>query len=661
MFNLEKLRLPYREDSAFSLLAFAVFLIPLAFFLLTNENYETAKFSVFLVLTGCALWAFLKRQNKGRLVLAYNRPLFILLGLFLAWAVVSTVFSVDILYSLFGFYYRFTDSLLFYLVLSTFLILLVSIIDRAKFIFLLKILVFDALIVAIVACLQAVGITYYAGVSLGGGFIQGPSLLGNPDFSAMFMAAVFPFSLVFLINSAKFNSKIYYGLCAFVILASNLLLASRGALLAIVAGIFLALALLLIFRFEKKFFFGLLLLVLLVSGFGAEFLKVSRPAAISSIIQSVDLNTTARLEAWQISLKGVADHPFFGSGPGTFALFFERARSQSMASQVGVFDDPHNIFLRMAAAEGIPFVLIFVLLMATALYYAGKRLRQEKDLLTLACMASLVVWCVGASFNPVPVPMFMLLGVLLSGLIIGNTKSKDLNLKFRLKWPIYVFAAMLIVFGADLTVSEYVFGFAKRAYLNQDYQTGYKLSEAAWKINPTNALYKVYGIGSEIGLNAKPEIIIKDINSLTPVHKNQAASYVTASNLYALLYQTTGNKVYLQSALAQMNRALGIDKFYAERYGQRALYFYQLGDLDSAKNSLDTSLSLKSDEFSSWVLLAKIYQSRGEKTQTVFALTKAFKLRPDILQLGYLLRLAKILPDIKQVPIPVAAAGARLE
>jgi len=47
MFNLEKLRLPYREDNVFSLLAFTVFLIPLAFFLLTNENLKLPSLACF--------------------------------------------------------------------------------------------------------------------------------------------------------------------------------------------------------------------------------------------------------------------------------------------------------------------------------------------------------------------------------------------------------------------------------------------------------------------------------------------------------------------------------------------------------------------------------------------------------------------------------------
>jgi len=691
MFNLEKLRLPYREDSTFSCLSFLVFIVPLAFFLLTNENYETAKFSLMLILVGCALVSFLNRQPKGHLLWKFNKAFFYLLAAFFVWALASTIFSGDVLYSVFGFYYRFTDGLVFYSALIVFIVLLVNTLDRAKLVFLLKVLVFDALIVSVIACLQAFNITYFAGTSTG--LVQGPSLLGNPDFSAMFLAAVLPFALVFLIGPGKFFAKVYYGVCIFVIFTANLILVSRGALLATFAFMALTLVLLLVFRFPKKIFFSLLLLAVLALGFGNFFLNVSRPQAIATIVQNVDPNTTSRLAAWQISLHGVAQHPVLGSGLGTFALFFER--NMSLAPRIGVFDDPHNLFLRLAVTGGLPLLLIFLGLLAVAIYYGGKRLKAEKDLLTLACVAALIAWCVGVSFNPAPIPMFILLAVLLSGLLIDYIQSKDLALRV---WPkpavypapsitphkfvagvnglkessygtkyfvgrgwVYILAAALIIFGIDLAVSEYLFGFAKMNYLDNNYQKSYKLSSLAEKFNPTNRMYEIYRIGSEIGLNTSSGDIVSDIGKFTAIHPGQASTYVEASNMYNLLFGATGDKQYLKSAITEMDMALKIDKYYAERYGQEALYYYELGDLNASKSAVIKNLSLGDDNFAPWVLLAKIYQLEGNKAATVQALRRAFKLRPDIPQLGYMLYLAKNLADVKRVPIQIAPMPPHLE
>lgn len=657
MFNLENLRLPYREDSTFSCLSFLVFICPLAFILLTNENYETIKFSLMLVLVGCALVSFLYHRLKNSGGWKFNKVFFYLMAALFIWALLSTIFSMDVLYSVFGTYYRFTDSLVFYSALIIFLILLVNTLDKDKFIFLLKILVFDALAVSVIACLQAFNITSFAGTDTG--FVQGPSLLGNPDFSAMFLAAIMPFVLYFWLQAKKFPSKIYYGLCVFIIFTANLFLASRGALLAMFAFACTTLVLLLIFLFPKKIFFGLLVVVLLAFGFGNIFLDVSRPLAVASVVQNVDSNTTSRLAAWQISLHGVALHPVLGSGLGTFSLFFEQNRPAR--PQIGVFDDPHNLFLRLAVTGGLPFLLIFLGLLATSGYYAVKKLQTDKDLLTMASLAALVAWCVAVSFNPAPIPMFLLLAVILSGLLVEYTHAKSFPLLNRFKWAGYALGMVLIIFGVDLVFSEYLLGFAKQGYLNGDYQRSLKLSELAEKVNPTNELYGIYRIGGEIGLKADPDVISNDIRKFTAIHPAQAGTYLEASNMYNLLYISTGNKIYLQFAIDEMNHSLSIDKYFADRYGQESLYYYQLGDLNASKSAVIKNLTLDDSNFAPWVLLAKIYQLENNRSATIQALSRAFKTRPDIPQLEYYLYLAKHQADIKKVPFQIAPQAAHLE
>ncbi len=66
--NLQKLRWPYRDDALFSTLSFIVFLVPLALSIFADENFETAKFAVWLIFFGCALlvWARRKVGTVGR-------------------------------------------------------------------------------------------------------------------------------------------------------------------------------------------------------------------------------------------------------------------------------------------------------------------------------------------------------------------------------------------------------------------------------------------------------------------------------------------------------------------------------------------------------------------------------------------------------------------
>jgi O-antigen ligase len=316
MVNLEKLRLPYREDTAFGLLALAVFVIPLAFSYYAYENFESVKFSLFLLCTGGAFAAF-ALANKGRtIIVKYNKYFYALLLAFFLWAVISSIFSLDFVYSLIGFYYRYTSGLLFYAVFLVFLLLLMQLLDAGRLEYLLKILVLDAFLVALVSYLQSFGWIFYSGLGASA-FVRGPSLLGNPDFSAMFLAALLPITVYFFIKSGRLWPRVYYGVVAFSIIVANLILASRATLIAMAISALVALGLLWIFKFPKSLFWALFAVAFLAGVGGNYFLNVSRPEAVSSIASAPDSNTFDRFSAWDVSFKGIAHAPFFGSGPGT--------------------------------------------------------------------------------------------------------------------------------------------------------------------------------------------------------------------------------------------------------------------------------------------------------------------------------------------------------
>ncbi len=257
--------------------------------------------------------------------------------------------------------------------------------------------------------------------------------------------------------------------------------------------------------------------------------------------------------------------------------------------------------------------------------------------------------------------MFLLLAVLLASLLFKDSQTKTVYFNKPARALIVVMGAVFIACGVLLIVSEYIFGFSKIYFLNQSYDKAYSLSSLAANINPTNQIYKVYKIGSEISLGKSPDLVTADILQFTRIHPLEARTHVEASNFYNLLYRSTGNKVFLQAAIAQMQTALAIDPYYGERYGQLALYYYQLGNLPAAKIAVIKSLSLKDDDFSSWVLLAKIYQQYNEKPQAILALEKAFHLQPNIPQLRYLLYLAKTSKDIRQVPIQIVIRPPNLD
>ena len=66
-----------------------------------------------------------------------------------------------------------------------------------------------------------------------------------------------------------------------------------------------------------------------------------------------------RLETYKSTLRMIADHPWFGTGQGTFAYAFPAYRSPNV-SMVGVWDIAHNSLLEIAADMGVPIATLVV-------------------------------------------------------------------------------------------------------------------------------------------------------------------------------------------------------------------------------------------------------------------------------------------------------------
>jgi O-antigen ligase len=66
-----------------------------------------------------------------------------------------------------------------------------------------------------------------------------------------------------------------------------------------------------------------------------------------------------RLETYQAIVRMIADHPWLGTGQGTFAAAYPAYRS-SQVSMWGVWDIAHNTLLEVAADMGIPIAALVV-------------------------------------------------------------------------------------------------------------------------------------------------------------------------------------------------------------------------------------------------------------------------------------------------------------
>jgi O-antigen ligase len=95
-----------------------------------------------------------------------------------------------------------------------------------------------------------------------------------------------------------------------------------------------------------------------------------------------------RLETYRATLRMIGDHPWLGTGQGTFAYAFPAYRSSSV-SVWGVWDMAHNTLLEIAADMGVPIAALVVVawILIFAVLVRGALIRRRGLLAPVAALA----------------------------------------------------------------------------------------------------------------------------------------------------------------------------------------------------------------------------------------------------------------------------------
>ena len=663
MNGFRKLLVPFRQSLPLSLLGLMTLAIPLLFSMATYEKFEIIKLAIWLILLGWAVAAYAKKLGGGSVEgtsRVISKPLLLAATAFLIWAVLATVFSWDHLNSVLGFYPRFTNGLLFFILFVGYTLLASTEVPQERFHWLLEIVVFDSLVISAVGILQSMGVAFYTGLDEQG-FLRAPSLLGNPNFSTMFLAAIIPLTFFLLMRARSFGQRLYYGLVVFVDLWCIVLLSSRGAWVALAAGLFVFFVLVIVFLPKKAYIALIATFIVVAAGLWYAFLPVTRPTAYNSVLNFSETNVNLRLYVWNIARVGIIEHPVTGVGLGNFQLLFEQNRGSNLAAESGVYDDAHNLFLQLAATGGIPLAIFFIILIGTGIFFAFRNFRKTRDLSGAALVAALIAWSVAAAFTPVSTACFLLLGLLLAGCFYNSPAVAIW--KRPLLWKrglLFAGGGLAIVIGLIFITSELLFYQGYTAYFQNDWQRSLRLTNAAIHLNPSNQYYYMYRAASE-GLLGDGASMERDIRTVSALHPREARSYVAVSNIYYTLYSVSGKPSYLQAAADQMYQALQRDSLYADRYGNEALLYFFEGKTAAALAFVKVSLTLDPQHLPSWMLLARLYQVQNERTQMLYALNQAFHVHPDIPLLKLVLERAKTTTDMQKIFIPVGFMPTTLE
>jgi len=104
------------------------------------------------------------------------------------------------------------------------------------------------------------------------------------------------------------------------------------------------------------------------------------------------LSGEGRFETYRSTLKMIADHPWFGTGLGTFVWSFPAYRSANI-SVLGVWDRAHSTPLELASDLGLPLagLVVFVWLIVLGVLVRGVWSRRRDLIVPVAALAVAIV------------------------------------------------------------------------------------------------------------------------------------------------------------------------------------------------------------------------------------------------------------------------------
>jgi hypothetical protein len=231
------------------------------------------------------------------------------------------------------------------------------------------------------------------------------SVANSNDYAAHLILVV-PFLLWVILSGQKF----VYRLAAFALLPYGLYVilatASRGALIAIAAGLVYVL---IAGRTRQRIAMSVLVTMMLMAAISflpartwqrlTSFSETSTSASEEAMLSSHEREMLLRK-----SLTYIVEHPIFGLCAGQFSPYEGKtAREQG---QFGMWHDTHNTFTQIASENGVPAAFFFIagilssMVMMTRVHQKAKTRPEFREIeATAFCMMlSLVSFCVAITF-----------------------------------------------------------------------------------------------------------------------------------------------------------------------------------------------------------------------------------------------------------------------
>lgn len=628
--HLYSLRAALRESPIFGVLLLGLLGTALLFSPFGGTYFEAIKYPWAICIAGASL-GILARRSRG--VYSVYGLISILL---LAWSVLASIYSPSFLVALIGNFPRYNSSILLFLFFVIVLWAAIGVVREGRAQWLAGILLSVGGFAALFAVLQSYGLASYAGIE--SFFVAVPnrvsSLLGNPNFSSLFLACILPFALVRVVRAQARTERAWTMLLVFVLCWSIALLASRGAILAALVGVMPVVGWLLWTRQWKQvalLMVGLFGCAVLFSGY--FFLYRGETAAV--LVTAQDTSAVDRYVAWDMARDLLEHHPWIGYGPASFQQYYWEHLPSGLMAQGLYFDDAHNTLLQIAAAIGFPGLLLFVLLIAIAAARAVRVLFERVDgeyaSLLVAALGAVGVWVVGSSFNPVTPALYMQLAFILAILYAGGQARPEAvrQVPMVARVPLGIVGGILVIYGLCMIVGNQLFIVATRYHAKRDFARAYTYTKLAARIDPLSPLLEV----ARVATMQSAGVPLSEVR--LAVHKLLHYAWATSPRIALQVADIAGQLEVASGELqdqALVEQALALARqhgpTYPDAYVQSAYYYAAYGKAEEAVQFGQRGVLLQPKNYLTWLVMARAYQAAGNVEGMKLALRKAQQVRP---------------------------------
>jgi putative inorganic carbon (hco3(-)) transporter len=591
------------------------FTTPLIFFPHTSEIFELNKITFLYVITIAvsSLWA--SECIIQRKILFRRTILDIPLVLFLSSQLLSTIFSIDIHTSIWGYYSRFNGGLISLTCFSLLYWAFVTFMTKND----TKKIILSSLISATIVSIF--GIFEHHGRAITCLLIRNQfnvdcwqqdvssrvfATFGQPNWLAAYLVSLLPISWAYIINSKlQFRKLSAHLLISSILFLCLLFTKSRSGFLAyiITFGFFWFLASIktLNKKVLKPFLMVTSISIILVAIYGTSWNQslFFKPSSVFINTQESSLESGGtesgyiRSIVWQGALQIWLRHPILGTGPETFAYSYPKFRpiSHNLTSEWNfVYNKAHNEYLNYAANTGTLGILSYLVLIFASIYQISKSKLNSTKLAILSGHISILI----TNFFGFSVVTTNLLLFLFPALAVTLSSQKTVNLK---KYSPNTFTkfSLLVIFML----------------------TGYLITKTYvyWQADTLYAQNTISSLEEAISINSKEPIY----------HEALAILYVQSS------FTDTN---YVPKAISQIQTALDISPNNPKLIKSYINILSDLGDIDpnyllEAHNQIQILSPLAPTDPSVPYIKALVFAKESHPQKAIENLESTIYLKPD--------------------------------